>query len=58
MLHLTDVIIMCGRTIREHNEELREILVRLRKHKVVLSIEKCLFGVAELDFTGFRDIWC
>lgn len=53
-VHLIDDIIVCGRTRREHDERLLEVLSRLRKHRVTLSGEKCLFGVCDLDFTGFH----
>ena len=35
VVHLMDNISVCGRTIREHDERLREILVWLRKQKVI-----------------------
>jgi hypothetical protein len=53
-VHLIDDIIVCGRTLAEHDERLCEVLTRLRKHDVMLSVEKALFGVRELDFTGFH----
>jgi hypothetical protein len=53
-VHLIDDIIVCGRTLAEHDERLREVLTRLRKHNVMLSVENALFGVRELDFTGFH----
>ena len=53
-VHMIDDIIICGRTKKEHDDRLREVLLRLRKHKVMLSDEKWLFGVTELDFTGFH----
>ncbi len=53
-MHSIDDIIVCGPTTIEHDERLIEVLVRLRKHKVMLSIEKCLFDVAELNITGFH----
>ena len=52
-VHMSDDIIICGRTKKEHDDRLREVLLRLRKHKVMLSDEKWLFGVTELNFTGF-----
>ena len=51
---MIDDIIICDRTKKEHDDRLREVLLRLRKHKVMLSDEKWLFGVTELDFTGFH----
>ena len=53
-VQMIDDIIICGRTKKEHDDRLREVLSRLRKHKVMLSDEKWLFGVTELDFTGFH----
>ena len=53
-VHLIHNIIVCGRIIRGHDERFREVLVRMRKHKVTLSIEKCLFDEAELDFAGIN----
>jgi hypothetical protein len=52
-VHLIDDIIMCGRTVGKHDIRLREVLKRLCKHNVMLSSEKALFGVRELDFAGF-----
>ena len=52
-VHMIDDIIICGRTKKEHDDRLREVLLRLRKHIVMLGDKKWLFGVTELDFTGF-----
>ena len=54
MVHMIDDIIICGRNTKEHDDRLREVSLRLRKHKVMLSDKKWLFGVPELDFTGLH----
>lgn len=49
LLYLDDIIIY-GRTIHEHNNNLRRVLGSLRRFRIKLSIKKCQFLKQELIF--------
>ena len=50
-VYLDDVILF-GETLQEHNERLREILERLRKHNLKIEPDKCEFLKTELQYLG------
>jgi cleavage and polyadenylation specificity factor subunit 1 len=39
-------------TAAEHEQHLRDLLLRLRQHNLVINAEKCQFGVSGLEFLG------
>jgi Reverse transcriptase (RNA-dependent DNA polymerase) len=50
--YLDDVIV--ASSPGEHDEALRQVLQRLQESGLVLNLEKCQFGCAEVDFLGHR----
>jgi hypothetical protein len=40
--------------LEEHAEHLRKVFQRLRENKLYAKLEKCEFGVTEVDFLGHR----
>jgi transposase InsO family protein len=50
-VYLDDVLV-ASETVEQHLEHLREVLGRLQHHGLVLNVEKCQFGLAELDYLG------
>jgi hypothetical protein len=40
--------------LKEHVEHLRKVFQRLRENKLYVKLEKCKFGVTEVDFLGHR----
>ncbi|PAA68935.1 hypothetical protein BOX15_Mlig032170g1 [Macrostomum lignano] len=49
-----DDIIIFASTIKEHNERLRNCLVRLRQHNVTLNPRKCRIATQQADFLAMR----
>jgi len=49
-----DDVLVGSRDEDQHADHLRQLFCRLRDHGLVINAEKCLFGVAELDFLGHR----
>ena len=49
-------ILTGGSTLAEHSQTLETVLQRARDFGITLNNEKCLFGVQELDFYGYRFI--
>lgn len=47
-----DDILVHGRTIKEHDERLHQVLKRLIKAKVTLNKDKCVFGTTRVKFLG------
>jgi len=41
-------------SLEEHAEHLRKVFQRLRENKLYAKLEKCEFGVTEVDFLGHR----
>ena len=52
-IYLDDVLIF-SEDVNEHAEHLREVLTRIRQAGLTLNSEKCVFGVEEVEFLGFR----
>ena len=49
-----DDILVASRSEAEHTEHLRLLFDRLEEHGLVVKVEKCQFGVSEIDFLGHR----
>ena len=49
-----DDILVASSSEAEHEHHLRLVLERLKEHGMVLNREKCLLGVAEIDYLGHR----
>jgi len=47
-----DDIIIYSNSLEEHWQQVRQVLEKLKEHKVNLKIKKCEFGVAETEFLG------
>ncbi|CAB4025713.1 Hypothetical predicted protein [Paramuricea clavata] len=50
--NISDDIIVYGRDVREHDENLNRILTRLREHNARLNRDKCAFRKSEVIFYG------
>jgi hypothetical protein len=48
-----DDIVIFGETLQVHNEKLREVLGRLRKHNLKLQPDKCEFWSKEVAFLEY-----
>ena len=53
-LNQRDDILIGDSTLAEHNQTLETVLKRERDFGITLNKEKCLFGVQELEFYGYR----
>jgi len=51
IVYLDDILVFSN-TLEEHRRTVREVLQRLRKHKLFLKLEKCKFEQNEMDFLG------
>ena len=49
-----DDVLVASTSPEEHEHHLRLVLQRFQEHGVVVNPVKCQFGVAELDFLGYR----
>merc|ERR1739844_461506 len=49
-----DDILVASRTPEEHKHHLTVLFDRLQAHGLVIKLEKCQFGVPEIDFLGHR----
>jgi len=47
-----DDIIIYSNSLEEHWQQVRDVLKKLKEHRVNLKIKKCEFGVAETEFLG------
>lgn len=52
-MYLDDILIASS-THEEHKEHITILFDRLQEHGLVVKLEKCLFGVSEIDFLGYR----
>jgi hypothetical protein len=50
-LYLDDIIVY-GRTEEEFLKNLRQVFERLRKHRILLSPEKCRIGLSKVEYVG------
>jgi len=53
VVYIDDILIYSS-SMEEHAEHLRKVFQRLRKNKLYVKLEKCAFGVTEVDFLGHR----
>jgi hypothetical protein len=51
-----DEILIYSDSLEEHEEHLRKVFQRLRENKLYAKLEKCEFGVTEVNFLGHRII--
>jgi hypothetical protein len=49
-----DDILIYNSSLEEHAEHLRKVFQRLRENKLYVKLEKCEFGVTEVDFLGHK----
>ena len=52
-IYLDDILI-CSDDPVEHEKLVKEVIRRLNEANLRLNIDKCLFGVKEIDFLGFK----
>jgi hypothetical protein len=58
LVYLDDVVVF-GENLKVHNERLREVLDRMRKHNMKLQPDKCEFLRKEVLFRSrHRTQWC
>jgi len=55
VVYIDDILIYSS-SLEEHVEHLRKVFQRLRENKLYAKLEKCEFGVTEVDFLGHRII--
>jgi hypothetical protein len=53
VVYIDDILIYSS-SMEEHAEHLRKVFQTLRENKLYAKLEKCEFGVAEVDFLGHR----
>jgi hypothetical protein len=53
VVYIDDILIYSS-SLEEHEEHLRKVFQRLRENKLYAKLEKCEFGVTEVDFFGHR----
>ncbi len=53
VIYIDDILIYSS-SLEEHVEHLRKVFQRLRENKLYAKLEKCEFGVTEVDFLGHR----
>jgi hypothetical protein len=51
IVYLDDILIF-SRNIEEHRDHVRQVLQRLREHKLYANMEKCEFGRKSIQFLG------
>jgi hypothetical protein len=55
VVYIDDTLIYSD-SLEEHAEHLRKVFQKLREYKLYAKLEKCEFGVTEVDFLGHRII--
>ncbi len=53
VIYIDNILIYSG-SLEEHAEHLRKVFQRLRENKLYFKLEKCEFGLKEMDFLGHR----
>jgi hypothetical protein len=53
VVYIDDILIYSG-SLEEHAEHLRKVFQRLKENKLYAKLEKCEFGVTEVDFLGHK----
>lgn len=49
-----DDILISSKSKTEHFQHLRKLFERLNNHGIIINPAKCIFGVPEIEFLGFR----
>ncbi len=49
-----DNLMIFGRSLEDHELHLFQVLSRLQEHRLVINLEKCVFGAISVDFLGHR----
>lgn len=49
-----DDILIHGKTKEEHDERLKEVFEKARKHNVKFNLKKCRFGVDQIKYLGYK----
>lgn len=49
-----DDILIASSGPEEHERHLREVFERLKEFSLRLNLDKCIFGVSEIEFLGFK----
>jgi len=52
VIYLDDILIY-SKNPEEHEEHMRQVLLRLRKYKLYAKLSKCEFSVLKLEFLSF-----
>ena len=52
--NISDDIIVYGKTKEEHNRNLDRCLATLEENGLTINIDKCIFGVQQLEYYGFN----
>ena len=52
-VYLDDISVV-SRTPEEHVTHVRLVMKRLEKHNIKIRIDKCAFGVGEIDYLGYK----
>ena len=53
VVYLDDILVFT-KTLDEHRQVVREVLEILRKNRLFLKPEKCVFGVQKVEFLGYE----
>ncbi len=48
-----DNILIYLKDVSKHHGYIKQVLDRLRKHKLYIGLNKCFFNVEEVEFLGF-----
>jgi len=49
-----DDLLVASSSKKEHERDVRAVLDRMKKHGLVLNLEKCVFGVPEVEYLGHQ----
>jgi hypothetical protein len=52
VVYLDDILIF-GRTWEDHLQHIEEVIPTLRQHKLYANLEKCSFGMKEIQYLGY-----
>ena len=52
MVYLDDILIF-SQTWEEHLHHIRQVLETLRQHKLCANLEKCTFGMTQVQYLGY-----
>eukprot|EP00253_Pinus_taeda_P015620 PITA_15620 len=52
VVYLDDILIF-NQSLEEHLHHIRQVLQTLRQHKLCANLEKCTFGLAQVQYLGY-----